>query len=593
MAMIVHDLIQGSPEWKAHRATRRNASDAAAMLGESPYMKRSELMHAIATGVVPEPSDYQQYIFDNGHRFERYARPLAEAIMGTELYPVSGSLADSLMSASFDGIDEDETEAFEHKSLNAILREAMQGEFTGRDLPIYYRIQMEQQIAVSGVKRVLFMASAWLERKDAEPELIEERHVWYYPDPELRARIVAGWAIFEEELAVYVPPEPKALIVAKAAVVLPVIDIEVSGQLAVRANFDVFKARFTEYLESIPKKPSTDQEFADCDAAIKQLDKIEKKMGEVADGTLEKAAAVNEVVKTAEALREQARKVRLATEKLVKARKEEIKGEIIAEGVKGFADHMKALNERIGEALMPTTGLAPDFAEAIKGKRNFDSSRDAMKVALADAKLEASAIADRIQVNLRLIDGQDAKHAHLFKQDRAVIVLKAADDLIALVKNRTTEFDIAEKARIDAEAERIAAAAKAKAAEIVAAAPAPAPAAEPARIYGGAVAPLFATDGGYVAAEVTVREPGNEPTFAAPIVSASKVRLGALCELLGFTITAEGMTKLGIEPVGKEGVAKLYAVSDFGRIRAALIGRLNAITLDDLEAIAAVEKKRA
>jgi hypothetical protein len=53
------------------------------------------------------------------------------------------------------------------------------------------------------------------------------------------------------------------------------------------------------------------------------------------------------------------------------------------------------------------------------------------------------------------------------------------------------------------------------------------------------------------------------------------------------------MTKLGIEPVGKEGVAKLYAVSDFGRIRAALIGRLNAITPDDLEAIAAVEKKRA
>ena len=33
--MITHDLIQGSPEWHAHRAAHFNASDTPAMMGVS------------------------------------------------------------------------------------------------------------------------------------------------------------------------------------------------------------------------------------------------------------------------------------------------------------------------------------------------------------------------------------------------------------------------------------------------------------------------------------------------------------------------------------------------------------------------------
>jgi 4-hydroxythreonine-4-phosphate dehydrogenase len=43
---------------------------------------------------------------------------------------------------------------------------------------------------------------------DEEGRLIEERHCWYEPNLELRARIVAGWAQFERDLADYKPPLP-------------------------------------------------------------------------------------------------------------------------------------------------------------------------------------------------------------------------------------------------------------------------------------------------------------------------------------------------------------------------------------------------
>ena len=52
--MKILDLIQGSPEWLAHRATHFNASDAPAMMGCSPYKTRAQLLREMHTGVVPE-----------------------------------------------------------------------------------------------------------------------------------------------------------------------------------------------------------------------------------------------------------------------------------------------------------------------------------------------------------------------------------------------------------------------------------------------------------------------------------------------------------------------------------------------------------
>ena len=130
------ELVQGSPEWHAHRATHFNASDAPAMMGCSKYKTRSQLLHELHTGITPEVDAGQQRRFDDGHRFEKLARPLAAQIIGEDLYPVVGTEGE--LSASFDGLTMDESIAFEHKSLNDELRAAMTS-MEGASLPLPYR----------------------------------------------------------------------------------------------------------------------------------------------------------------------------------------------------------------------------------------------------------------------------------------------------------------------------------------------------------------------------------------------------------------------------------------------------------------------
>ena len=185
--MQIVNLIQGSPQWHAHRAQHFNASDAPAMMGCSSYKTRSELIKELATGLGQEVDAATQRRFDDGHRFEALARPLAEEVIGEDLSPCVGT--SGKYSASFDGITFMHDVAFEHKTLNDTLREAMFDGCCGDALPLQYQVQMEHQAMVAdSIEKVLFMASKW----DGD-QLVEERHCWYYPNLELRAKIIAGW----------------------------------------------------------------------------------------------------------------------------------------------------------------------------------------------------------------------------------------------------------------------------------------------------------------------------------------------------------------------------------------------------------------
>jgi hypothetical protein len=65
----------------------RNASDAPAMLGISPYTTRQELLDRIKYGVQKNITPAVQDIFDAGHRIEALARPIAETLLGHPLQP--------------------------------------------------------------------------------------------------------------------------------------------------------------------------------------------------------------------------------------------------------------------------------------------------------------------------------------------------------------------------------------------------------------------------------------------------------------------------------------------------------------------------
>lgn len=494
--MKIHSLIQGSPEWLAYRAQHFNASDAPAMMGRSPYKTRAELLRELHTGVVGDVDIATQKRFDNGHRAEALARPLAEEIIGEELYPVTGS--NGRLSASFDGLTMDESQGFEHKALSAELRAAFADILTiapehresagCRSLPIYHRVQMEQQLHVSGAERILFMASEWT----AEGELVEERHCWYYPDATLRGEILNGWAQFDRDLATYeLPASAAPAPVGRAPETLPALRIEINGAVTA-SNLSEFKQTALATIRAVNRELRTDADFADAERAVKWCADVESRLKAAKEHALSQTADIDALFKALDDIGAEARTVRLDLDKLVTRRKTEVKEEAVAAARRALDMHVAVVNSEIAPMMLRLQPV--DFAGAIKGLRSVASMQDALDTALASAKIAADVQGRAIRANVATFKAEADGLEFLFA-DLGAVIHKAADDFEVLVQSRIATHKAAEaKKEADrqaAEAARIAAAeqrareqAEAAAAEAqrqaqavvqAAAAPAPAP----------------------------------------------------------------------------------------------------------------------
>jgi putative phage-type endonuclease len=464
--MKQYNFTQGSPEWHAHRAKARNASDAPAMLGCSPYMTRSELLHALHTGLRPEATAEQQRIYDAGHAIEAAQRPDAEEFIGEGLYPVVGSaMVDGIeLSASFDGLTMAEDTAYECKTLNDSLRAVLGDDPERNDpsaLPKMYRAQMEQQLAVSGAERVLFVAAT----KDGS----DVRRCWYYPDPALRRELIAGWKQLDADLAAYVPPAASAVekIVAEPVEALPAVFVKVEGSIVIRENFDAFEEAARRFLEQrLIREPKTDQDFADLDGQIKSMKAAEAALEGAEAGWIAQMDAVSAAKRRKDMLHKLIRDNRLLSEKLLSTEKERRKGEIVAGAIHALKAHIDGLNARLGKPYMPATASAADFGGAIKGLKSLASMEDKVATTLANAKIAANEVADRIQENLTTLRELASEHASLFA-DTATLVLKAPDDCRAQVEARIAAHKAEQERKLEAERARIRAEEEARAAEKV------------------------------------------------------------------------------------------------------------------------------
>jgi len=557
------ELLQGSHEWHQHRAQHLNASDAPAMLGVSTNFSRADLMRELAAGVPREFSDFvQERVIDPGHEFEALARVIAEGYVGEDLYPVTG--AQGKYSASFDGLTLLEDTAWEHKRLNQALRDAMFDGCTGTDLPLMYQVQMEHQAMVSGCERVFFMASEW-KRAEGQWELVEERHCWYTPNPELRARIVAGWAQLEADVAAYEPEAPAAPVAAgRAPDQMPALRIEVTGMVTA-SNLADWKEQAIAVFQGISKDLVTDQDFADAEKTVKWCSDIESQLAGAKQHALSQTESIDLLFRTIDDISEQARATRLALDKLVTKRKEERRTEIGHNARRAVQDHVCAINETLGEHGLPMPAtLIAGLQAAMKGKRSFASMQDAVDTVATNAKIAASQTAERIRANMAIL-AERPEYSTLFADRVQLCASKAPEDLRNLVAARISDHEKAEEDRRERERVKMreeeaekarkaleeqqtrdaaaAAAAAAAPAPVVVEEPAPAPAARPA--------------------PVLVRSPAAAPASTAPR-EVVKMKLGDInARIAPLTISADGLAKLGFNALPEKGAAKLYDQAQF------------------------------
>ncbi|MDY7760127.1 YqaJ viral recombinase family protein [Burkholderia pseudomallei] len=457
---IVHNLVQGTPEWEEFRLHHFGASEAAAMLGLSTKVKRNELLHMKHTGTPKEFSDWvQEHILDHGHEVEALARPLVEEIIGEELYPTTCSVG--ILSASCDGLTMSDSVAFEHKQWN----ESLAGAVRAGILPDEHKPQCQQILLVTGAIELIFVVS------DGTSDNFE--YMWVQPDLEYFDRIRAGWAQFEKDLAAYEPRDIREAPKAEAIMSLPTLAVQIRGEV-VASNLPGFKAAAEKFIASIKTDLQTDEDFANAAATVTFCEKAEKELEVAKNAAIGQTASIDELMRTLDHIRTQLRDKRLALDKLVTKRKTEIKDEIIADGRQAYADHVAALNAELGGVTIAIA--APDFVTAAKNKRTLASLHEAIDTAVANGKIAADAAARELRAKLDWYRAHAAEHVFLFRELQQLIQ-KPADDFQLAVNARIDEHKRQEAAKEEQRKADEAAAAQRAAAQAAAAKETPAAAA--------------------------------------------------------------------------------------------------------------------
>ncbi len=435
-------LVQGSDAWLEARSKYHTASEASALMGVG-YISRSELMRLKATGDKQEHSqEVVNGIFARGHEIEALARPLAEAFIGEELFLVTGVCDADYLLASFDGLTMDETICWECKTANKNKVESIKQNI----IPDIDYWQVVQQLIVSGAEKALYTIS------DGTPE--DTAHIWLASRDckDDQKKLLAAWSQFDADLANYVHTEVAPTPIGRAPDNLPALMIEVKGAV-LASNLDAFKAHALSVFSGINRSLSTDVDFANAEKTVKWCGEVEKKLELAKEQALAQTADIDLLFRTIDQVREEARTVRLELEKLVKARKESVRGEILTSVQSALRKHIQDVIDGFPAGVrLPQVNA--DFAAAMKGKKTVTSLNDAVAGELARVKVEISRLATGIHASIKVLHAEQEGFESLFP-DWPTLVLKDAEDLRLLVRARITEHKAEQQKKLDAERERM------------------------------------------------------------------------------------------------------------------------------------------
>ena len=136
-------LVQGSPEWHAHRAQYRNASETAIVMGESPWQTPYQLWELRTGRRQPEVNAAMA----RGTALEPQARAAYEVLTGHVMQPlvqVEGDYSARLDGLTFEGDLLLEIKCPVKGKESILWQQVAQGE-----IPAHYRWQLEHQFLIS------------------------------------------------------------------------------------------------------------------------------------------------------------------------------------------------------------------------------------------------------------------------------------------------------------------------------------------------------------------------------------------------------------------------------------------------------------
>ncbi|WP_257295419.1 YqaJ viral recombinase family protein [Endozoicomonas sp. YOMI1] len=425
--MEILDIQQGTPEWLALRQNHFTASEAPAMMGDSPFLSRDQLLHQKKTGSTPEVNEFQQKKFDARHRAEAEARPLAEKIVGADLFPATGvTIIDDLpLLASFDGLTMMEDLVFEHKLWNEKLVAQIEGEGIEPD----YYWQLEQQLLVSGAERVLLVCSDGTSAK--------LRYVYYESHDHRREALIAGWKQFQEDLQNFEPETPIQVLEGEVIQDTTALVVQLDGSV-IDSNLHLLEEQIFKRIDSVKSALVTDQDFADAESAVKFFKKTETKLKDGKETALAQVPDIARLFTRIDHLTEAMATRRKSLDKQVKHQKQHIKDSIVLKAVTTLEKERQVINTELTPGWIAAVVMPADFQEVIKGKKSVASMQSAVNDRLAQARIEQKQQAQDVKNNLAMYRKIAVNKDYLFP-DLDVLLHKEQTDLMAIIELRLNQ----------------------------------------------------------------------------------------------------------------------------------------------------------
>lgn len=445
MNMQVLDVKPNTDEWLELRLKHYTASEAAAMMGDSPYMSRNELLD-LKKGWLSNPAGaFKEALYQSGHDSEAGARELMELDMCETLPAVVGarSIGGLELLASFDGLISEPPFVWEHKGWNLVLAENV---MNGVLEPKHYW-QLEHQCIVSGCDAVHFMTS------DGGSE--NRKSFNYGSDPERRQQVIDGWKQFDKDLAKHQLEAKQELIPAKPVTQLPVIHCEVQGSKIITNIGDVIPQLEALSNQEMLRTLESDLDFTTKAAFNKSVKDARAKLKLIHSSTQGKFKDWSKFAEDVSTFDSILQKLQSHGEGQVRTDKAKRKRDIIEQGDNEVFKHANECTKRMAPADMTDFAANDwDFEESIKGMSSIDKMRDKISSEVANIKVKLTNIADLVSDNLLVLRETAKGHEFLFNDFRDIIN-QSTEAFTAIVKTRIAEHEASEQVKLDAERERI------------------------------------------------------------------------------------------------------------------------------------------
>lgn len=225
------------------------------------------------------------------------------------------------------------------------------------------------------------------------------------------------------------------------------LQIKLTGEVT-DTNFEEWKKDLLAQIASSKRDLKTDDDFAIAESDVKVIKAGEKTLKNAKQSALDQAAAIQKLFAAIDEVTEEARQARLALERQIKSRKEEIRDEIVDEGMQQIATHLEQQNDTFHAVNHDRFMDRQTLEDFTKGKRSAGSMQKAITTAVADVKEKIAQKTDAIAANQKILDSIDTKYTSIF-QDPDTLLGETDDDLRATIKKRI-DFYEEEQARLKA-----------------------------------------------------------------------------------------------------------------------------------------------